>query len=318
VLRPRRDVVDPLYLYYAVSSARFVSALQSAQRGASYPAVSDADVLNQQIPLPPLLIQRSIATILATIHGGMVIQDEIIAELQDLKIATMAKLFREGVRGEALKHTEMGEIPESWAVSALGEVSSLSSGGTPPKDNPLHWAGPVSWLSPKDMKRTFISDTTDHISEAAAATFSRVVSADTIFVVVRGMVLAKDFPVALSSVPMAFNQDMKAIVPRDGIVAKFLLYALMARKDAIQREIGSSAHGTKRLGTASLSKLLVPVPHIDEQHSIAGVLGSLDRAEEIAKARQVLLAELFDCALSGLMSGDLDAKAVQQSAELLT
>jgi hypothetical protein len=37
------------------------------------------------------------------------------------------------------------------------------------------------------------------------------------------MILSRDVPVARAMVPMAFNQDMKAIVPKSDIDGDFLL-----------------------------------------------------------------------------------------------
>jgi hypothetical protein len=66
-------------------------------------------------------------------------------------------------------------------------------------------ARPGEWASPKDMKLPRLADVEDHISTDAAATSSRVVPARSLFIVVRGMVLVKDIPIAMTEVPMAFN-----------------------------------------------------------------------------------------------------------------
>lgn len=114
-----------------------------------------------------------------------------------------------------LKETEVGAIPEHWQIARLGQVAILSSGGTPSKLRPEWWNGPVPWASPKDLKRLRLYDVSDHISEEAARAGSRVAPAKSIFLAVRGMALAKDVPIAMALVPMAFNQDMKAIVARN-------------------------------------------------------------------------------------------------------
>jgi len=80
-----------------------------------------------------------------------------------------------------------------------------------------------------------------------------------IFVVVRGMILAKDIPVALAEVPMAFNQDIKAMIPSADLCAEYLLYVLQSYKDNFVRIIGSSAHGTRRVETSGLEAFLLPL-----------------------------------------------------------
>jgi len=53
VLRPKPEVVNGAYLFFAVSRAQFVTRIAEHQRGSSYPAVTDSDVLHGLIPLPP-------------------------------------------------------------------------------------------------------------------------------------------------------------------------------------------------------------------------------------------------------------------------
>ncbi|MCD5408065.1 restriction endonuclease subunit S, partial [Candidatus Bipolaricaulota bacterium] len=67
VLRPKGDVIQPEYLFFAVAHDRFVLSVSEHQRGSSYPAVTDNDVLREFIPLPPLEEQREIARILQTV-----------------------------------------------------------------------------------------------------------------------------------------------------------------------------------------------------------------------------------------------------------
>ena len=59
VLNPS-DAIDPKYVFYHTVSDDFVSKLNPLQRGTSYPAVRDDDVLAQRIDLPSLPEQRRI------------------------------------------------------------------------------------------------------------------------------------------------------------------------------------------------------------------------------------------------------------------
>src|SRR5207245_7583618 len=68
VLRPVADSVDPQYLYFCCITPQFVERVTALQKGSSYPAVRDSDILSQSIPLPPLNEQRRTARILSTIQ----------------------------------------------------------------------------------------------------------------------------------------------------------------------------------------------------------------------------------------------------------
>ncbi len=295
--------VDPEFAAYALR-AQGVGASDDV-----IPSLQRHELENCEIPFPDPIEQRSIARILRNIETATKVEAAICDKLAALKSATMAKLFREGLRGEPLKQTEVGEIPESWEVKPVSAVSDAVSGGTPSKQRTDWWSGSIPWASPKDMKKLRLRDTEDHISPEAAEAGSRIVPPKTVFIVVRGMVLAKDVPVAITEVPMAFNQDMKALLPSERINPDFLLYALCARKSALIQEIGTSAHGTRRMSGSSVHGLLIPVPKdSEEQRDIAETLHMLDRREEISKERVRCLQALFSSTLHALMTGAVRVK----------
>jgi type I restriction enzyme S subunit len=80
---------------------------------------------------------------------------------------------------------------------------------------------------------------------------------------------------------MAFNQDVKAVIPRPGVVADFLPYLLLASKRRLINLVDLAGHGTGRLNTDELRTLRVTVPPLSDQHAIAQVLGNLDAKIEL-------------------------------------
>ena len=64
VLRPNREAIVGKYLFYFTTTPDFISILSSRVRGAHYPAVSDGDVKEIELPLPVLSEQRRIVEIL--------------------------------------------------------------------------------------------------------------------------------------------------------------------------------------------------------------------------------------------------------------
>lgn len=61
VLRPIPKELDSDFLFHFVRTQEFITSLSDLVKGALYPAVTDKDVRNQIIPLPPLTEQQRIA-----------------------------------------------------------------------------------------------------------------------------------------------------------------------------------------------------------------------------------------------------------------
>jgi type I restriction enzyme S subunit len=71
VLRAKKNMIDPLYLFYNSISPKFLEKLVHLQVGTAYPAVTDKIVFNQEIPLPPLPEQTQIAELFQSIETAI-------------------------------------------------------------------------------------------------------------------------------------------------------------------------------------------------------------------------------------------------------
>ena len=169
----------------------------------------------------------------------------------------------------------LSEVPSHWGLVPVKHLVRFFSGGTPSKENEDYWEGEIPWASAKDMKVDVLSDTEDHITDFAieqgAAT---LLDRGTVLIVVRGMILARTFPVCLTRAPMAINQDLKGLVAGPRIVPGFLAWYLRGTADESLRRLDEAGHGTKALRMDAWSSLPVALPPLPEQ---ALVVAFLDR-----------------------------------------
>jgi len=258
-----------------------------------------------EVPLPPLPEQRKISGVLKLVQRAMEQQERLLARTAELKKALLHHLFAHGLRSEPQIATELGPIPQSWEVVKLEDVCTFLSGGTPSKKRPEFWVGSIPWVSPKDLKKPRLTAVADQISQAALKDGSALAPAGSVFVVIRGMILARDVPVALAEVPMAFNQDIKAIIPGERIVPDFLLYALEAFKRNLFQKVGRSAHGTMTLMSNDIAQFMIPVPDKETQQQIAGAIHLTERKVEYHRRKHETLSALFRTLLHELMRAHL-------------
>jgi type I restriction enzyme S subunit len=269
------------------------------------PNLSNSVLRRVPIALPPFAEQRNIAGVLGLVQRAIEQQERLIALTAELKTTLLNQLFTQGLRGEPQKQTAIGPVPQSWEVVKLRDICSLISGGTPSKQKPEFWSGYIPWVSPKDMKKPRLSDVVDHISEAALKDGSSLAPAGAVFVVIRGMILAKDVPVALAQVPMAFNQDMKAIIPGSRIHSSFLLYALVAFKQRLFEKVGRSAHGTMTLMSSEIAQFAIPLPDKATQQEIASGIETAERKHGQHQRKHAALTALFRTLLHQLMTAQI-------------
>jgi type I restriction enzyme S subunit len=298
------------WLWYAFDVAKLYFGRGNVT---TIPNLSQSKLAELPMALPPLPEQKKIAHILSTVQRAIEAQDRIIQTTTDLKKALMHKLFAEGLRNEPQKQTEIGPIPESWEVVRLSDVCRFQSGGTPSKQNPEFWQGTIPWVSPKDMKRPRLDDVTDHISQEALESGSKLAPAGSVFVVVRGMILAKTVPVALATVPMAINQDMKAIIPGPKLRSDFLLYALETLRDNLFKKVGRSGHGTCTLMGHEVAAFKIPLPDMESQETIAWAIQNLERKKELHEQKRTFLKGLFSTLMHELMTAKIRVDSLEFS-----
>jgi type I restriction enzyme S subunit len=179
-----------------------------------------------------------------------------------------------------------------WQQRQLGECLKLISGGTPSKARNDYWGGDIPWVSCKDMKVERIYDAEDHLTQLGAENGTRLVPDNTILFVVRGMILAREFPVAMTKRTVAFNQDLKAVMPADFINTEFLFHWFRANTHEILGRADEAGHGTKRLQTDRLLALPIHVPPPPEQVRIAGILSAYDELIENSQRRIRILESM--------------------------
>ena len=191
----------------------------------------------------------------------------------------------------------------NWTSTYLGYAVNVFGGATPSKENPSYWDGEIPWVSPKDMKRDVIDDSEDHISRVALrGTNLTLIPSPAVLMVTRGMILDRTVPVAITSRPVTVNQDMKALIPRRGLSASFLVRLLGASREALLARVEEAGHGTKALRTELWRKLPIAIPPPEIQSRIVTFLDRKTAGIDDLIAKKERLVELIQERLRGLIT----------------
>ncbi len=188
-----------------------------------------------------------------------------------------------------------GDLPEGWRIARLGELGEWGSGGTPSKARADFWElGRIPWLSPKDLKRPRIGDSIDHVTQAAVtATRLRLLPPGSVVFVVRGLILARSFPVALTEASVTINQDLRYLVPTRDVVPSYLAWVLRHSEPRILEAVREATHGTLRLESDTLRDLLIPLPPLSDQQRIVEKVEALLVQVNTARERLTRASEIL-------------------------
>lgn len=282
--------------------------------------VPETFVKDLRFGVPPLEIQRAILAFLHTKLGEI---DDLIAKKRDLlgllaekRSALLTRAVTKGVDPTApMKSTDidwLGDIPAHWDSSfRLKFLTTVTGGLTPATANADYWRGDIPWVSPKDMKVFDIADSEDHVTELALEETSlSLIDPGAVLFVVRGMILAHTFPIAVNSVAVTLNQDMKALRCGDRLTPKFLAYFLRGIDRHILSLVETSAHGTKALRSESWREVNVPLPPREEQFTILAKiddgLAEIDKSAALIRGAIDQLTEYRAAIVTYAVTGELE------------
>ena len=142
-LRPKTDRVFPRYMGYYLRTPKFRGQFMAFSSMTTRASLANNDLLNMEIELPPMDIQKNIATILSR-------YDSLIENYQkQIKLLEEAaqRLYKEwfvDLRFLGHENTKIVDgVPEGWGKTKVGEIAPIITGkkdanfGTPDGEYPF-------------------------------------------------------------------------------------------------------------------------------------------------------------------------------------
>lgn len=175
-------------------------------------------------------------------------------------------------------------LPRGWEVRALGEIATVTSGGTPRRGNPEYWTnGTIPWIRTTEVQNCILNyeDAREFISEAGLKNSSaKLVPEGTILLAMIGQGKTRG-QVALLKFKAATNQNCASIILNENTDPVFLFNLLLSQYETI-RALSNSA-GQSNLSGQLVKQIKVTLPPLAEQKQIARILSTWDRAIETAE-----------------------------------
>ena len=334
VIRGRDGVSDTDYAYYLTKWEGVSGYAISQMTGTSGRQRVPSEALDHlKVLLPPLPEQRAIAHILGTLDDkieNLRRQNETLEAMARALFKAWfvdfepvrAKIEGRWRRGETLPglpahlydlfpdrliESELGEIPEGWRLSTIGEEVTVCGGSTPSTKEPEFWeGGQHCWATPKDLstlKFPVLLDTDRKITDAGLAKISSGL------LPIGTVLLSSRAPIgylAITEVPTAINQGFIAM-KCDGVLPNvFVLPWCRANMDAI---VGNANGSTfQEISKSNFRPLRVVVPSDPVLTSFTSTADPLYRQLAENERESRTLATLRDTLLPKLISGELRIK----------
>lgn len=257
-----RHSLDPRFVSYFFQSEKFQEQKARHITGTKVRRISGTALAQIRIPVPPLEVQREIVRVLDHFT-------ELAAELE----AELEARSRQYAHYRSIMLQRV--ISDRVSLASLG---TWQGGITPSKSDPRYWVnGEIRWLASLDISDESTDKIRGRVTEAALLETSlKVVHAPSVAVVMRSNILRRRLPIGLIKVDTTLNQDLRALVPREGVDAGYVYQVLRADSEDIRSRCVRTDGSMAAVSSQDFFKWEIPLPSLNEQRRIAARLGSFD------------------------------------------
>ncbi len=311
--------LDYRFLYYNILS-RFSSIANMAIGGAQQ-NLNAGMIKELIIQIPDLPTQTAIAEILSSLDDKIELNNKINKELETLAQTLFKQWFIDfefpNEIGEPYKSSggemvdsELGEIPKGWEVKKLDDISSITIGRTPPRQE-HQWFSTndidYKWISIRDMGNcgTYIYSTSEYLTEEAVIKFKvPVIDINTVILSFK-LTVGR---VSITTERMLSNEAIAHLNLKGTVIFPEFLYLYL--KQFNFDTLGS----TSSIATAVNSKSIKSIPIISPNEEVLIrfkelVLSIFSRINNLTFENRDLI-NLRDTLLPKLISGELEINEI--------
>jgi len=320
--------LDRRYLYAFLRSPGFHAQLATrAGETDMAPYVSLTSQRGLSVPLPPIQIQRAIASILGMLDDKIELNRRMNETLEAMARALFKSWFVDfdPVRAKAegrdpglpqpladlfparLVDSELGEIPEGWRPSKLGAEVETVLGGTPSRTEPSYWGGDIPWINSGKANEFRVVEPSEFISrEGLASSATKMLPSRSTIIAITGATLGQ---ISLTEIDTCANQSIVGVLGTSSLPSEYLYFWT---KEHVDELIAWQTGGAQQhINKNNVNDLPVVCPDASVIAAyIDDVRPGFDRIRTCCLESRTL-ATLRDVLLLKLISGELYIKDVE-------
>ena len=299
VIRAKKDVVSPKYLYYFLKNSSTVAELQllAETRSGTFPQITFSEVANLTIPVPSLAVQEVIVQTMQCLEDMITCNEQINDNLEQQAQSYFQELFVDNADPE-------------WAIGTISDLGTVVGGSTPSKAKPEYYTeSGIAWITPKDLsinKSKFVSHGENDITELGLKNSSAAIMPE-------GTVLFSSRApigyIAIAAGEVTTNQGFKSVVPKPEIGTPFVYFFLKNTLPVIEGMASGSTF--KEVSGSTMKNVPAVIPDAETLAKFSDFCAPIFAQQRILEEQNQSLATLRDNLLPKLMSGEIDVSAVQ-------
>lgn len=295
ILTPKST--NSTYLGYALNSPSVIRQKASKGQGDAVVHITPHSLGEVVLPIPSQSEQSAIAMALSDMDALLESLNSLIAKKRAIKQAAIQQLLS--------KKSSLREHQDRWQIQRLGDLATMSSGGTPSSGNPEYYGGDIPWVSISDMTKggKFISQTDRNLTTLGLKnSAAKIFPQNTVLY----SMYASLGECSIANVPTSSSQAILGIQTGNNLIPRFLYHYLHYIKPTI---ISLGQQGTQsNLNKSMVQNFLIPTPPLEEQAEISKIIDDMDNEIETINRLKIKNSDLKQTMAQALLTGQIRLK----------
>jgi len=221
--------VDLKFLFYALKHRGFDDTIT----GTAQPQITRQSFSFVEVPLPLLDEQRRIAAILERADAIRQKRQESIHLTEEFLRSVFLDMFGDPVTN-----------PKGWDKAPIKDLGTVMTGNTPPREKPEYYGDGIEWIKSDNINTPnhFLTEAKERLTSEGQKV-GRIVPKKSILVTCIAGSPECIGNAAIADRAVAFNQQINAVTPFEGVDPYFFYVQILVAKKLIQQQSTESMKG---------------------------------------------------------------------------
>ncbi|WP_175987073.1 restriction endonuclease subunit S [Bacillus sp. Marseille-Q1617] len=262
---------DSKYVTYYLVSQNANKEIERLLTTSSQPALSMGNIREIQIPIPPLVEQQKIASILSTWDKAIELKEKLIEQKKEQQKGLMQKLLTGKVR--------LSNFNGEWRETKLGEIGKFLKGkGISKNETVEKGINCIRYGEIYTSHHFYIKEFYSFITKEVAHKSTKIIKNDLLFAGSGETAEEIGKAVAYLGNDEGYaGGDIIILRPTMDVDSLFLSYMVNTGTVAFERARLGQGHSVVHIYPSNLANLKILLPPIDEQKQIADLLKQFDK-----------------------------------------
>ncbi|WP_302943690.1 restriction endonuclease subunit S [uncultured Veillonella sp.] len=289
-------LLDPTFLALTISNGEQQKELSKRAQGKSVVHLHNSDLQEVNLTFPLLNEQKEISTLFEKMDNIITLHQRKLKHLNFKKKALLQKLFPKN--GERHPELRFPEFTDAWEQRKLGDIATITGGGTPSTNISEYWNGDIDWYSPVEIgENRYVSRSTRKITKLGLEKSSaKILPVGTVLFTSRAGI----GNTAILQAEGCTNQGFQSITPNSKELDTYFLYTMTPKLKRYGEVTGAGSTFVEVSGK-QMEQMNLMIPSLEEQKHVSQLFELMDdtitlhqrKLEHLQLQKKALLQQMF-------------------------